>query len=111
MPTRKKADLNLPEHEGPFKSAWHAIGDPDADAMVAKSTLVAAIADGIKAKGLTQTAAAEAMGIAQPHLSRILSGRFRSVTFDQLFKLLNALGVGVHVTFGPQEEGVSVTAS
>ena len=91
-----------------FLSAWHATGDPEADAMVAKSTLVFRMQQAIEARNLTQSAAAQILGIKQPALSRILSGHFRSITFDQLFKLLNRLGVGVRVAFLEDDASVHV---
>ena len=105
MPSSKKNDVNLAEGEaevsGPFQSVWHALEDPDADAMLAKASMVRALDSTIKARSLTQGAAAEMLGIAQPNLSRILSGHFRSVTMDQLVKHLVALGANVRVTIVP----------
>ena len=101
-----------PDEDGVIeaKSAWHATGDPDADEMLAKSTLVRALDKRIRELGLTQTAAAERLGLQRPNLARILSGRFRSISFDQLFKLLAGLGVDVRVTVAPTVEdgGLSV---
>ena len=95
------------EVSGPFGSAWHAMGDSGADDMVAKGRLVSALDDAIKAAGLKQGEAAERLGMPQSNLSRLLSGRFRSVTFDQLFKLLAAMGVDVRVTIAPAIAGAS----
>jgi transcriptional regulator with XRE-family HTH domain len=64
--------------------------------------MVRALASTINARGLTQAAAAELLGVAQPNLSRILSGHFRSVTVDHLVKHLVALGANVRVTIAPQ---------
>ena len=105
MASSKKNDASLVDSEaevsGPFPSAWHALGDLDANAMVAKANMVRALDSTIIARGLTQAAAAELLGIAQPNLSRILSGHFRSVTMDQLVKHLVALGANVRVTIVP----------
>jgi predicted XRE-type DNA-binding protein len=109
MPGQKKIQATeLETPLGPFKSAWHATGHPQADAMVAKAALVSALMDAIEQRGLTQTAAAGLLGIPRPNLSRLFSGEFQSVTFDKLFTLLNGLGIGVRVLFGPLEAGVSV---
>jgi predicted XRE-type DNA-binding protein len=84
------------------------MGDPRADSMVAKAVLVSALMDAIEARELTQTAAAELLGIPRPNLSRLCSGQFQSVTFDRLFDLLNKMGLGVRVTFQEGSAGVYV---
>ena len=86
---------------GPFPSAWHAMGDPQADAMVAKGELVRALRASIQAAGLTQREAALRLKLPASNLSRLLSGRFRAVTFDQLFRLLAVMGHGVRVVVAP----------
>ena len=106
---RTKPDPNPVEEpialSGPFASAWHAQGDPDADAMVAKARLVSALQDAITTAGLKQVEAAECLGMTPSNLSRLLSGRFRSISFDQLFKLLAAMGLDVRVTLAPAAPG------
>ena len=89
------------EVSGPYASAWHALDDPDADLMVAKARLVVRLSDAIKVEGLTQVQAAERLGMAAPNLSRVLSGRFRSVTVDALWKMLRGMGVDVQITASP----------
>jgi len=54
--------------------------------------LVSTIDDTIKVRGLTQIQAAEIVGIDQPTLSKLLRGRFRSISIDKLAEMLNALG-------------------
>ena len=109
MPNLKRSKSGVGYVEG--KSAWHATGDPEAGDMVAKGHLVKVLDDTIKASGLKQGEAAERLGIPQPNLSRILSGRFRSVTFDQLFKLLAGMGVDVRVTLAPAAAGLPASVA
>jgi predicted XRE-type DNA-binding protein len=73
------------------------IGVPDAQVHLAKADLVIGIAAIIKSKGLSQTAAAKLMGIAQPDVSRLMRGHFEGFSYDRLFDFLNALGERVHV--------------
>ena len=73
------------------------IGVPDAQVHLAKADLVIGIAAIIRSKGLSQTAAAKLMGIAQPDVSRLMRGHFEGFSYDRLFDFLNALGERVHV--------------
>ena len=51
------------------------IGMPGAEEHLAKADLVIGIAAIIRSKGLSQTAAAKLIGIAQPDVSRLMRGR------------------------------------
>jgi predicted XRE-type DNA-binding protein len=81
-------------------SVYQALGYPDADEMERKSRLVSIINETISAKGYTQTHAAEIVGLDQPTLSKLLRGRFRSVSLDKLAQILNALGRDVTIVVG-----------
>lgn len=88
-------------------SVYHALGLANADEMERKARLVSTINDTISAKGLSQTQASEIVGIDQPTLSKLLRGRFRSVSIDKLADMLNALGRDVTIVVGAlrEEEG------
>jgi predicted XRE-type DNA-binding protein len=73
------------------------IGVPGAEEHLAKADLVIGIAAIIRSKGLSQTAAAKLIGIAQPDLSRLMRGHFEGFSYDRLFDILNALGENVRV--------------
>ena len=73
------------------------IGVPDAGEHLAKADLVIGIAAIIRSKGLSQTAVAKLIGIAQPDLSRLMRGHFEGFSYDRLFDILNALGENVRV--------------
>ena len=57
-----------------------------------KAQLVAALAETLKERGLTQVQAAKACGTDQPTLSKVLTGRSDRVTVDKLMRWLDALG-------------------
>jgi PAS domain S-box-containing protein len=57
-----------------------------------KAQLVAALAETLKERGLTQVQAAKACGTDQPTLSKVLNGRSDRVTVDKLMRWLDALG-------------------
>jgi predicted XRE-type DNA-binding protein len=73
------------------------IGVPNAGEHLAKADLVIGIAALIRSKGLSQTAAAKLIGIAQPDVSRMMRGHFEGFSYERLFEVLNALGENVRV--------------
>lgn len=82
------------------------LGLPDADELLAKSTLAIHIGRAIKGRGLTQTAAGEIMGIDQPKVSAIVRGRLDGFSSDRLLRFLNDLGHDVDIQVsGPKPEG------
>jgi len=58
----------------------------------AKAEIVRKISHLMNDRGLTQTAAAQTMGIAQPDLSNLLRGQFRSHSVERLARMLSSLG-------------------
>lgn len=73
------------------------LGYGDADEMLIKAQLVTKIAEIIKRKGLTQTQAAELLGMPQPKLSNLLRGLFRGVSERRLMDCLTKLGRDVQI--------------
>lgn len=73
------------------------LGLPNADEMFIKAQLVTKIAEIIKRKGLTQTQAAELLGVPQPKLSNLLRGRFRGFSERRLMDCLTKLGRDVQI--------------
>jgi predicted XRE-type DNA-binding protein len=74
------------------------LGYPDAEEHFAKAQLVHAISTAIKARNMTQTEAAEVMGLDQPKVSKLLRGHFRGYSSDRLLHILNLLGQDVIIT-------------
>lgn len=83
------------------------LGYGDADEMVIKAQLVTKIAEIIKRKGLTQTQAAQLLGMPQPKLSNLLHGRFRGFSERRLMDCLTKLGrdVQIVVKAAPRSRG------
>ena len=69
----------------------------NADKHEIKKRLVLVIAKLMEAKGLTQTAAADLIGIGRPDLSKILRGNF-TVSLEHLLNIARALGSDVEIT-------------
>jgi predicted XRE-type DNA-binding protein len=82
-------------------SVYADLGYADAEEMVVKAQLVTKIAEIIKKKGLTQTRAAERLGLTQPMLSNILRGRFRGISERRLMDCLTNLGRDVQIVVKP----------
>jgi predicted XRE-type DNA-binding protein len=84
------------------------LGLPDADEMLMKAQIVGRIGASMKARGLTQAAAAKIVGMPQPQVSLVLRGRFREFTIDRLLRVLNALEPSTRVqvvfTTSPHED-------
>lgn len=76
---------------------YRDLGFPNPDDMGRKSDLVHRIDKIIRESGMSQTQAAQKMGVDQSDLSKILRGQFRSVTFDKIFEMLSALGEDVMI--------------
>jgi len=73
------------------------LGLPDAERMLVKSHLATAITTTIAQRGLTQTAAAEIVGMPQPKLSGMLRGEFRGISEAKMLVCLNRLGHDVEI--------------
>ena len=77
------------------------LGDPDADEMLVKAQLATKIGEIIKRRRLTQTEAAEIVGIPQPKLSAMLRGQFRGISATKMLACLTRLGRDVKIVVGP----------
>ena len=73
------------------------LGFEDAEPMRIKAELVAAIAEIIAQRALSQAAAAELLGLTQPKLSNLLRGQFQRVSELRLMDCLARLGCDVQI--------------
>ena len=73
----------------------------DAAEMQRKSRLAAEISRAIKARHLTQDAAAALLGIDQSKVSRITRGQFRGTSEAKLLELVAKLGRDTKIVVGP----------
>jgi predicted XRE-type DNA-binding protein len=72
------------------------LGLKNADELLAKAELAVRITMALKARKLTQLAAAEILGIDQPKVSKLVRGELYGFSSDQFF--LNDLGQDVEIT-------------
>jgi predicted XRE-type DNA-binding protein len=90
----------IPVEEG-STNVYADLGYAEAAVMQRKSQLAGEIARAIKARRLTQEAAAELLGIEQSKVSRITRGQFRGVSEAKLLELVAKLGHDVKIVVGP----------
>jgi predicted XRE-type DNA-binding protein len=79
------------------------LGVPDAGIALAKANLAHRICTVIADRKLTQTKAAEALGLTQPKVSDLVRGKLDGFSVDRLFKLLNKLGQEVTISVRPAQ--------
>jgi predicted XRE-type DNA-binding protein len=82
-----------------FASVWDAIEDTPAEAanLKTRAELMIAVADYIRAKKLTQAAAAKVFGVSQPRVSDLMRGKIDLFSVDTLVNMLAAAGVRVEL--------------
>ena len=83
------------------------LGLADAEEHLIKAGLVVKIDRIIRQRGLTQTAAAQSMGIDQPKVSAMLAGQFRGYSVERLMRFLVALGQDVEIVVKPKRRGAA----
>jgi predicted XRE-type DNA-binding protein len=71
--------------------------------LTTKSSLIDAIHETLRERGLTQQEAARLCGTDQPTLSKVLRGRMESITIDRLAAWLTALGRTVEIHVRPYD--------
>jgi predicted XRE-type DNA-binding protein len=93
------------KHEPSTGNVFADLGLPDADEHLIKAGLVLRIDRIIRQRKLTQTAAAQLMGIDQPKISAMLGGRFRGYSVERLMRFLVALGQDVEIVVQARKPG------
>jgi predicted XRE-type DNA-binding protein len=104
--TKKKA---LPAHEVGSGNIFADLGLPNAEEHQLKAALVVQLRRLIKARKLTQTAAAEVIGIKQPELSNILRGHYQGFSLERLMRMLTAFDQDIEITVRPRRRKVGQT--
>jgi len=80
------------------------LGLPNADELLRKAELIRLIGASIQARGLTQSAAARRVRVAQPDLSKLLRGQSDGFSYDRLLRILAELGNDVEVKIRPASD-------
>ena len=84
-----------------FSSVWDAIeSTPQQAASVrARSELMMALQEWVKAAGKTQAAVAKLFGVTQPRMSDLMRGRLHLFSLEALMNMATTAGMGPHIAF------------
>ena len=87
------------------------LGLPNSDELLIKAKLADQISDAISQRKLTQTEAAELLGVDQPKVSALVRGKLSGFSIERLFRFLNTLGnnVEIHLIPNVQPDGHAQT--
>ena len=78
------------------------LGLPNAEEHLLKASLVVQLHRLIKARKLTQVAAAKLIGVKQPDLSNILRGHYQGFSLERLMRMLTAFNQDIKITVRPR---------
>jgi predicted XRE-type DNA-binding protein len=99
MPTKRKYEISVTAGSG---NVFADLGFAEPEEELAKAQLASHIRSVIKRRRLTQVGAAAIMGVDQPKVSALLSGRLANFSSERLMRLLTALGQGVDILVKPK---------
>jgi predicted XRE-type DNA-binding protein len=102
MPKKKSL-----EQEPSTGNVFADLGVTNPGEHLIKAGLVVKIARIIEHRQLSQSAAAELLGIDQPKVSAMLAGHFRGYSVERLMRFLVALGQDVEIVVKPRKRGVA----
>ena len=85
------------------------LGLADAAELQAKADLAYQIGEAIEQRGLTQSKAADLLGIDQPKVSALMRGRLSGFSMERLYRYLNALGRDVQIVVRPVARGADAS--
>jgi predicted XRE-type DNA-binding protein len=90
--------VNSPNVELGSGNLWVDIGRPDADAALARATLMSRLVDILGEERLTAMRAAEILGTDEPTVSDLMRGKMSRFSLERLIAFLNALDRDVELT-------------
>jgi predicted XRE-type DNA-binding protein len=111
MPRKSKtAEIKVHDSTG---NVFEDMGMRDAEERLAKAELARVIRNEIRERGLTQSEAAEMLGVKQPDISDLTRGKLARFSMERLERFLNALDLEVRIQVGPrpawkEHAGISV---
>ena len=101
---KKKTSRKVPSSKRTTEGSDNVFADlglPNADQELLRAQLTLQIYRIIKQRGFTQTQAAKALGIKQPHVSLLMRNRAGTFSVGRLIDFLTALGQDVEITVRP----------
>lgn len=90
--SKKKKDFEIS-----IENIFSDLGLDHADELMARAKLLHEVGTLIKASGFSQQEAAKKLGISQPKVSMLVSGRLSSFSTDTLLHYLSILGCDVQI--------------
>ena len=81
------------------------VGVSNPEEALMKAQLAVVIGGLIGKLEMTQAAAAVKLGIDQPKVSMLLSGRLRDFSIERLFRFVNALEQDIRIVISPHKKG------
>jgi len=85
------------EYEVTTDNVFAALGRPNPEELMARSKLLIQVSTLIKNSGLSQADVAKKLGITQPKVSMLVSGRLSEFSTDSLLHYLSILGCEVEI--------------
>jgi predicted XRE-type DNA-binding protein len=79
-------------------------GEDEAENLKIRADLMIALTKLIEAQGLTQSAAAELLGVTQPRVSDLMRGKIDRFSVDSLIEMLGHAGACVSVVVTPRSQ-------
>jgi predicted XRE-type DNA-binding protein len=106
---KRAQSSNKPRIEASSGNVFADLGIANPDLALAKAQLVQRIRSIIAERKLTQSNAAQILGLDQPKVSALVRGRVEGYSLDRLFRLLNALGqrIEINVTSGRKSKSAA----
>lgn len=89
------------------KSSGNVFADLDLSSpqdRLVKAQLAHQICQAVAARRLTQTKAAQIMGLDQPKVSALMHGKLKGFSVERLFQCLNDLGHEIQIAIHPVRE-------
>ena len=83
------------------------LGFAEPEEMLLKAELARRISATIKGRNLTQTQAAELLGVDQPKVSALMHGRLGDFSIDRLLRFLTQLGNDIEIVVRENPESAS----
>jgi predicted XRE-type DNA-binding protein len=94
----KRAKRSIrPRIEAGSGNVFADLGIPNPDLALAKAKLVQRIRAILAERKLTQSSAAQILGLDQPKVSALVRGNVEGYSLDRLFRFLNALGQRIEI--------------
>ena len=98
----KKSKIQYEESSG---NLFADLGFPNPERELLKAHLTLQIYRLLKVRKLTQTEAGKVLGIKQPHVSTLMSGRSGNFSVERLMEFLTALDQDIEIFVRPNPKG------